>query len=60
MIDCPMSWLFGTPGGPMNTPGGGGAGGPGLLGGGGRGRGGPVGRVGPTGLGVVGLDVVGH
>ena len=62
MIDSPMSCLIGTPGGPMNTPGGGGAGGPGLLGGVGRGRGGPVGRVGPTGLGVVGfgLVVVGH
>ena len=44
----------------MNTPGGGGAGGPGLLGGVGRGLGGPVGRVGPTGLDVVGLEVVGH
>ena len=55
MTDTAGSRLLGTPGGPMNTPGGGGAGGPGAGGGVGRtgwGRG--RGVVGPTGRGVVG------
>ena len=49
---------MGTPGGPMNAPAGGGAGGPGKAGVGFTVEGGRVGRVGPTGgrgLGVVGL-----
>ena len=47
----------------MNAPGGGGAGGPGLLGRVGLGRVGRGGLVGPTGLGVglgFGFEVVGH
>ena len=55
MTDTAGSRLLGTPGGPMNTPGGGGAGGPGAGGGVGRtgwGRG--RGVVGPTGRGVGG------
>ena len=56
----PTSCLMGIPGGPMNVPSGGGAGGPGLLGLVGAGRGGLVGPTGfLVGLGL-GLDVVGH